>query len=107
MASRKVVVMAAIGLDHMGMLTGLCVPGMGMHAIAGDVIAGAELFDAALLVDSYGGAPISFEPVPVEPLRRTPVPEALSPSIFPAVRGDVRRSSDPAPPARNLENPAR
>jgi hypothetical protein len=56
-------VLPDLDIPGLGMLVGLCVPRMGMHAMNGDVIEGTELFDAALLVGYYGGVPIFFEPM--------------------------------------------
>ncbi|HSM60318.1 MAG TPA: hypothetical protein VK849_05950 [Longimicrobiales bacterium] len=46
-----------------GMLVGLCVPAMGMHAMPAEDVAGTELFGGSMVVGYYRQAPIFFEPM--------------------------------------------
>lgn len=52
-----------IEIPGMGVLIGLCVPHMGMHAMTDDLIEGAEPFEASLVLGYYGGTPVFFEPM--------------------------------------------
>jgi hypothetical protein len=50
-------------IPGIGDLVGLCVPGMGMHAMPAAEIDQTEPFDASMLVGYYDGAPIFVEPM--------------------------------------------
>jgi hypothetical protein len=52
-----------IDIPGMGVLVGLCVPHMGMHAMTDDLIEGAKPFEASLVLGYYGGTPTFFEPM--------------------------------------------
>lgn len=52
-----------IDIPGMGMLVGLCVPRMGMHAMPEADVEETKAFGASMLVGYYGGAPIFFEPM--------------------------------------------
>ena len=52
-----------IDVPGLGMLVGLCVPQMGMHAMTEEELEATEPFEASLLVGYYGGEVISFEPM--------------------------------------------
>ena len=52
-----------IDIPGMGVLVGLCVPNMGMHAMTDALIEGSESFDASLVLGYYGGEPAFFEPM--------------------------------------------
>jgi len=46
-----------------GLLTGLCVPSMGMHAMTREQLASDEPFTATMLIGYYGGEVIFIEPM--------------------------------------------
>ena len=52
-----------IDVPGMGVLVGLCVPRMGMHAIAEEELEATDPFQASLIVGYYGGDVIFFEPM--------------------------------------------
>ena len=52
-----------INAPGLGMLLGLCVPRMGMHAMPENEVEAAEPFRATMVMGYYGGAPIFFEPM--------------------------------------------
>jgi hypothetical protein len=49
-----------IGVD---VLVGICVPGMGMHAVPAAEASATEAFEATMIVGYYGGEPIFVEPM--------------------------------------------
>jgi hypothetical protein len=52
-----------IDVPGMGVLVGLCVPQMGMHAMPeGDVVE-TDAFDASMMIGYYAGEPVFFEPM--------------------------------------------
>lgn len=50
-------------IPELGMLEGLCVPEMGMHALRQDEMDDTDPFDGTMVVGYYGGEPIFFEPM--------------------------------------------
>jgi hypothetical protein len=56
-------VLADIDVPGMGVLVGLCVPQMGMHAMLEEEVAETEDFDASMILGYYGGEPVFFEPM--------------------------------------------
>jgi hypothetical protein len=52
-----------IEIPGMGTLVGLCVPTMGMHAMAANEVAAAEPFGASMIIGYYGGALTFLEPM--------------------------------------------
>lgn len=50
-------------IPELGLLVGLCVPEMGMHALDSEAYVATELFDATMVVGYYGGKPIFVEPM--------------------------------------------
>jgi len=52
-----------IDVPGLGMLVGLCVPRMGMHAIPEDDIERADPFTATMMIGYYRGEAIFFEPM--------------------------------------------
>jgi hypothetical protein len=52
-----------ITVPNMGTLVGLCVPHMGMHALAVRELSATAPFEASMLVGYYSGQPIFFEPM--------------------------------------------
>ncbi len=56
-------VLPDIDIPGMGVLVGLCVPRMGMHAMAEEEIESTDPFDASLIVGYYGGEAIYVEPM--------------------------------------------
>lgn len=56
-------VLPDIDIPGMGVLVGLCVPRMGMHAMAEEEIESTDPFDASLIVGYYGGEAIYIEPM--------------------------------------------
>lgn len=52
-----------IDVPGLGMLIGLCVPRMGMHAMPENEVESTELFRATMVMGYYGGTPIFFEPM--------------------------------------------
>lgn len=52
-----------VDVPGLGMLRGLCVPRMGMHAMPENEVAAAEPFRATMVMGYYGGTPIFFEPM--------------------------------------------
>ena len=52
-----------IEVPGMGVLVGLCVPRMGMHAMLEEEVAETDAFDASMMVGYYGGEPVFFEPM--------------------------------------------
>ena len=93
-----------IDVPGMGTLVGLCVPGMGMHAMPTPDASATDVFDASMIVGYYRGSPVFFEPMVARDfLRRRssfdlPMPAVvgLSPGVrYPtAFRADVDAASD-------------
>lgn len=52
-----------ITVPGMGVLVGLCVPRMGMHAMPNQDVTATDLFDASMMLGYYGGEPVFFEPM--------------------------------------------
>ncbi|NIN71124.1 MAG: hypothetical protein GTO46_04140 [Gemmatimonadetes bacterium] len=52
-----------ITIEGLGELVGLCVPGMGMHAMLAEEIDQTEPFGASMIVGYYGGDVIFLEPM--------------------------------------------
>jgi hypothetical protein len=52
-----------IDIPGLGMLTGLCVPAMGMHSAPASELASDVVFDGTMIIGYYGGSPIFFEPM--------------------------------------------
>jgi hypothetical protein len=52
-----------IDIPGMGVLTGLCVPNMGMHAMPEDEVHETHPFEASMMLGYYAGHPIFFEPM--------------------------------------------
>jgi hypothetical protein len=50
-------------IPGLGMLTGLCVPNMGMHAMVEDELDDTELFDASMILGYYEAGLIFLEPM--------------------------------------------
>lgn len=50
-----------IEIPELGMLVGLCVPGMGMHALLASELESDEIFDGTMVIGYYHRAPIFFE----------------------------------------------
>ena len=52
-----------IEIPEVGILIGLCVPGMGMHALEAAEMESEEPFEGSMVVGYYAGEPIFFEPM--------------------------------------------
>lgn len=52
-----------VDIPGLGMLTGLCVPAMGMHSAPASELASDVVFDGTMIIGYYGGSPIFFEPM--------------------------------------------
>ena len=52
-----------VEIPGIGMLKGLCVPQMGMHALEAAALKDTTLFSGAMVVGYYAGKPIFFEPM--------------------------------------------
>jgi hypothetical protein len=52
-----------IEIPELGMLVGLCVPEMGMHALLASDLESEDVFDGTMVIGYYDGAPIFFEPM--------------------------------------------
>jgi hypothetical protein len=52
-----------IDVPELGMLQGLCVPNMGMHAMPAGDVNETEAFEASMMLGYYGAEPIFFEPM--------------------------------------------
>ncbi len=52
-----------VDVPELGLLVGLCVPRMGMHAMAEEEMEATDPFQGTLVVGYYGGEVISFEPM--------------------------------------------
>jgi hypothetical protein len=52
-----------IDVPGMGVLVGLCVPQMGMHAMPEPDVDATDPFDASMMVGYYRGEPVFFEPM--------------------------------------------
>lgn len=52
-----------VDVPGLGMLKGLCVPRMGMHAMAEAEARETDLFQASMMLGYYAGKPIFFEPM--------------------------------------------
>jgi hypothetical protein len=55
--------MVDIAIPDLGMLVGLCVPEMGMHALLTSELQSDEIFNGTMVIGYYHGAPIFFEPM--------------------------------------------
>jgi hypothetical protein len=55
--------MVDIEVPDLGMLTGLCVPEMGMHSLLAAELESDEVFDGTMVIGYYQGNPIFFEPM--------------------------------------------
>lgn len=54
---------ADVEIPGVGMLVGLCVPAMGMHALLASEMESGEIFDGTMVIGYYHGSPILFEPM--------------------------------------------
>jgi len=52
-----------VDIPDVGMLVGLCVPAMGMHALLGSEVESDDIFDGTMVIGYYRGSPILFEPM--------------------------------------------
>jgi len=52
-----------VEIPDVGMLVGLCVPAMGMHALLASEVESDEIFDGTMVIGYYHGSPILFEPM--------------------------------------------
>jgi len=52
-----------IDVPGMGVLVGLCVPQMGMHAMPAPDVDATDPFEASMMIGYYRGEPMSFEPM--------------------------------------------
>lgn len=52
-----------VDIPGLGMLTGLCVPAMGMHSAPAAELASTTVFDGTMVVGYYQASPIFFEPM--------------------------------------------
>jgi hypothetical protein len=52
-----------IDVPGMGVLVGLCVPQMGMHAMPTPDVSATDAFAASMMLGYYGGRPVFFEPM--------------------------------------------
>jgi hypothetical protein len=52
-----------IDVPGLGVLVGLCVPEMGMHAMTEEELKATDPFEATIVMGYYGGDPIYFEPM--------------------------------------------
>jgi hypothetical protein len=52
-----------IEIPGVGMLTGLCVPAMGMHALLASEMSGTAIFNGTMVIGYYRNAPVFFEPM--------------------------------------------
>jgi hypothetical protein len=52
-----------VDIPELGMLVGLCVPDMGMHALVASELERDEVFDGTMVIGYYHGAPIFVEPM--------------------------------------------
>jgi hypothetical protein len=52
-----------IDVPGMGVLVGLCVPNMGMHAMPAREVSETDPFDASMMLGYYSGRPVFFEPM--------------------------------------------
>jgi len=52
-----------IDIPGMGVLVGLCVPRMGMHAMLEDEAEQTDFFEASMMLGYYEGEPVFFEPM--------------------------------------------
>ncbi len=55
--------MPDMNIDGIGMLTGLCVPGMGMHSLVTSELAATTPFSGTEVLGFYNSKPIFFEPM--------------------------------------------
>jgi hypothetical protein len=55
--------MVDLEIEPLGMLVGLCVPEMGMHALLASELQSDQLFDGTMVIGFYQGSPIFFEPM--------------------------------------------
>ena len=75
-----------VDIPEIGHLVGLCVPKMGMHAMLKSELESDEPFSGALVVGSYAGDPIFYEPMITQDLMMQQESFSLD---FPAIPGDV------------------
>lgn len=52
-----------VEIPGVGMLVGLCIPAMGMHALLASEVESDEIFDGTMVIGYYHGSPILFEPM--------------------------------------------
>jgi hypothetical protein len=52
-----------IEIPGLGMLTGICAPGMGMHSLVTSELAGTTPFSGTMVLGFYNARPIFFEPM--------------------------------------------
>jgi hypothetical protein len=55
--------MVDIEVPELGVLTGLCVPAMGMHSLLTSELESDQIFDGTMVIGYYQGSPIFFEPM--------------------------------------------
>jgi hypothetical protein len=55
--------MVDVEVPELGMLFGLCVPEMGMHALLASELQSDQIFDGTMVIGFYQGSPIFFEPM--------------------------------------------
>jgi hypothetical protein len=55
--------MVDLDIEGLGMLVGLCVPEMGMHALLASELQSDQIFAGTMVIGFYEGAPIFFEPM--------------------------------------------
>jgi hypothetical protein len=55
--------MIDLEVPELGMLTGLCVPAMGMHALLASELQSDRVFDGTMVIGFYEASPIFFEPM--------------------------------------------
>jgi hypothetical protein len=56
-------VLPDVNIPQLGMLTGLCVPGMGMHAVPAQDTVGSAPFGGTMVYGYYAQRPIFYEPM--------------------------------------------
>jgi hypothetical protein len=55
--------MVDLEIPELGVLVGLCVPEMGMHALLASELQSDRIFDGTMVIGFYQGSPIFFEPM--------------------------------------------
>jgi hypothetical protein len=55
--------MIDLEIPELGVLVGLCVPEMGMHALLASELQSDRIFDGTMVIGFYQGSPIFFEPM--------------------------------------------